>query len=105
MVMKSKFKTGDKVIVVSGSNKGAVGTILKVCLQDLKVFVQGVNMRKKRKKSKVGLGDNDAVEYPINQSNVMHIDPKISLPTKIGYKIVDGKKVRFSRKSGELIDV
>ena len=104
-MIKSKFKKGDRVIVISGDHSGSTGVILQVMLRESKVIIQGVNMRKKRKKSKISLSDNDMVEYPIHSSNVLHSDPKTFIPTKIGYRIVDGKKVRYSKSSGEQLSI
>lgn len=101
---KSKFKKGDRVMVVAGPNKGAVGAVLKVSPRCFAVVVQGVNMRKRCRRSKVGMDGSDvAVERAVHESNVMHLDPMVSVPVRIGFKIVDGKKVRYSKKSGELL--
>lgn len=104
---RCKFKKGDRVIVTAGRDRGAVGEVLGVLRADHAVVVQGVNMRKKRKKSKTSAGfvDDVLVECALHQSNVMHLDPRVStMWTKVGNKVNDGKKVRYSRKSGELID-
>ena len=100
-----KLKTGDKVVVVSGSNKGKEGKILKVL--DEKVLVEGVNIVKKHLKPKNNNGNGEIVETeaPIHRSNVMLVDPKTKKPTKV--KIVTdnkGKKVRTSKKSNEKLD-
>ena len=100
-----KLKTGDKVVVVSGSNKGKEGKILKV-LED-KVLVEGVNIVKKHLKPKNNNGNGEIVETeaPIHKSNVMLVDPKTKKPTKVKIETNNkGKKVRVSKKSNEKID-
>ena len=100
-----KLKTGDKVVVISGANKGKEGKITKV-LED-KVIVEGVNVCKKNLKPKNnnGTGEIVEVERPIHRSNVMIIDPKTKKPTKIKMDFdKDGKKIRISKKSNEKID-
>ena len=100
-----KLKTGDKVIVVAGSNKGREGKITKIL--DSKVIVEGVNIVKKHLKPKNnnGTGEIVEVEAPIHASNVMLIDPKTKKPTKVRVeKDSKGKKIRISKKSNEKID-
>ena len=100
-----KLKTGDKVVVISGANKGKEGKITKVL--DDKVIVEGVNVCKKHLKPKNnnGIGEIVEVERPIHRSNVMIIDPKTKKPTKIKMDFdKDGKKIRISKKSNEKID-
>ncbi len=100
-----KLKTGDKVIVVAGSEKGRTGKITHVMLD--RVVVEGVNIRKKHLKPKNnnGTGEIVEVEAPIHASNVMLIDPKTNKPTRIKTDIdKKGKKIRVSVKSNEKID-
>ena len=100
-----KLKTGDKVRVIAGSNKGKEGKITKKL--DNRVIVEGVNLRKKHLKPKDnnGTGEIVEVEAPIHVSNVMFIDPKTKKPTRIGHDVdKNGKKVRISKKSNEKID-
>lgn len=100
-----KLKTGDKVVVVSGSNKGKEGKILKIL--DEKVLVEGVNIVKKHLKPKNNNGNGEIVETeaPIHKSNVMLVDPKTKKPTKVKIETDNkGKKVRISKKSNEKID-
>ena len=100
-----KLKTGDKVVVIAGANKGKEGKITKVL--DEKVISEGVNLRKKHLKPKNNNGTGEIIEQeaPIHASNVMIIDPKTKKPTKIK-KVIDekGKKIRISKKSNEKID-
>ena len=100
-----KLKTGDKVVVVSGSNKGKEGKITKIL--DNKVIVEGVNIVKKHLKPKNNNGTGDIIEMeaPIHVSNVMLSDPKTKKPTKVKIeKDSKGKKIRISKKSNEKID-
>ena len=100
-----KLKTGDKVIVVAGSNKGKEGKITKIL--DSKVIVEGVNIVKKHLKPKNnnGTGEIVEIEAPIHASNVMLVDPKTKKPTKVKVeKDSKGKKIRISKKSNEKID-
>lgn len=100
-----KLKTGDKVVVIAGANKGKEGKIISV-LGD-KVVVEGVNVRKKHLKPKYngGNGEIREVEAPIHISNVMLIDPKTKKPSRIKFEFdKDGKKIRISKKSNEKID-
>ncbi len=100
-----KLKTGDKVVVISGANKGKEGKITKVL--DNKVIVEGVNVAKKHLKPKNnnGTGEIVEVERPIHASNVMLVDPKTKKPTRIKIDFdKNGKKIRISKKSNEKID-
>lgn len=100
-----KLKTGDKVVVVAGSNKGKEGKITKIL--DSKVIVEGVNIVKKHLKPRNnnGTGEIVEVEAPIHASNVMLVDPKTKKPTKVKVeKDSKGKKIRISKKSNEKID-
>jgi large subunit ribosomal protein L24 len=104
---KLKIKKGDKVQVVTGKNKGKVGDVTKVFPSESKVIVSGVNLAKKHTKpSQTSEGGIIQKELPIHVSNVSHVDPKTNEITKIGYKTLeDGKKVRFAKKSGEIISI
>ena len=100
-----KLKTGDKVVVVSGSNKGKEGKITKIL--DNKVIIGGVNIVKKHLKPKNNNGTGEIIEMeaPIHVSNVMLSDPKTKKPTKVKIeKDSKGKKIRISKKSNEKID-
>ncbi len=99
-----RLKTGDKVVVIAGTNKGKEGKIIRV-LED-KVIIEGVNIRKKHLKPKNNNGTGEIVEReaPIHASNVMPIDPKTKKPTRVGIEIKDGKKIRIAKKSNEKID-
>ena len=101
---KLKLKKGDKVVVITGSYKGTEGEILEIFPQKNKVVIDGVNLRKKHTKPTNDTpGGINEISAPIDLSNVMLVDPKSGKPTKIGRKEVDGKLVRYSKKSGEII--
>ena len=99
-----KLKKGDKVVVITGVNKGKEGTITRVL--DDKVIVEGINIVTKHVKPKNnnGTGEIIKVEAPIHASNVMLIDPKTKKATKVKYDFdKNGKKIRLSKKSNEKI--
>ena len=105
--MSKKFKRGDSVLVTVGKDKGKQGSISKVLTSKAKVIVSGVNIAKRHTKPNKNLPSGGIIskEMPLSVSNLSHIDPKTGLATKIGFKFLeDGKKVRFAKKSGELID-
>jgi large subunit ribosomal protein L24 len=93
---------GDNVIVIAGRDKGKTGTIQKVIPETNRVVVENVNLRKKHKKPTQQNPDGGIVEIyaPIDASNVMLLDPKTKKPTRVGHKIVKGKKVRVTKASG-----
>lgn len=99
-------KKGDKVMVISGKDKGKTGTILATSPKTDRVVVEGVNIVKKHSKpSQMNpQGGISNMEAAIHVSNVMLIDPKTNEPTRVGYKVEDGKKVRIAKKSGESLD-
>ena len=102
-----RLKKGDKVIVITGSNKGKVGTIKKVLRESNKVIIEGVNIiHKHQKASGQESGGIMEIEAPINASNVMLIDPKTKKPTRVGVTVDEktNKKVRVSKKSNEKFD-
>ena len=100
------LKTGDKVRVIAGKDKGKEGTIKKVLVKENRVIVEGVNQLQKPQQpnnANPNGGIFDA-EAPLQASNVMLIDPSTNEPTRVGFKVVDGKKVRVAKKSGKTID-
>ncbi|MCM1370405.1 MAG: 50S ribosomal protein L24 [Clostridium sp.] len=101
-----EFKTGDKVVVISGKSKGKEGTITKVLRKENKVIVEGANMIKKHiKPNGQSAGSIVDMESPIDASNVMIIDPKTKKRTRIGHTTdKKGKKIRVSKKSNENLD-
>ena len=104
--MAAKIKKGDKVVVISGSDKGKTGEVLKVLPDDNRVVVQGVKMIKRHTRPSAGnQGGIVEKEAAIHVSNVAHIDPKTDKPTRVGFKFIeDNRKVRFAKGSGEVID-
>jgi large subunit ribosomal protein L24 len=104
--MKFKIKKGDKVVVLSGRDKGKSGEVLRVVRADNRVVVQGVHMVKRHTQARPGQpGGIVEKEGPIHISNVAHIDPKSQQPTRVGYRFLeDGRKVRFAKRSGEILD-
>jgi len=104
--MKFKIKKGDKVVVLSGRDKGKSGEVLAVRRADARVVVQGVNMIKRHTRPQPGQpGGIVEKEAAIHVSNVAHIDPKSQKPTRVGYRILeDGRKVRYAKRSGEVLD-
>ena len=101
---KLKIKTGDTVRVITGDHKGSEGKILKVLLEKNKVIVEGVNMVKKHMKPSAQSPQGGIVEKEasIQISNLSLLTAK-GETTRVGYKMEDGKKVRFSKKSNEVI--
>ena len=101
-----KLKTGDKVVVIAGKDKGKEGLITKVLKADNRVIVEGVNIVKKHNKPNGADGGTiTEMEAPIHASNVMIIDPKTKKPTRIGHSTdKKGKKIRIAKKSNESID-
>lgn len=100
------FKTGDKVIVIAGKDKGKIGNITKILSKDNKVIVEGVNIVKKHIKPRGNeSGSIVEIESPLHSSNVMIVDPKTNKRTRIGHKInKDGKKIRVTKDSNSAID-
>ena len=101
-----KLKTGDKVVVIAGKDKGKEGTITKVLRSENKVVVEGINVAKKHvKPNGQTAGSIVDIELPINASNVMIIDPKTKKPSRIGHTIdKNGKKIRIAKKSNSNLD-
>jgi large subunit ribosomal protein L24 len=102
---KLKVKKGDKVVVLAGRDKGKTGEVLKAFPRENKVIVQGVNMVKRHQRpTQTVQGGIIEKEAKIHASNVSHLDPKDNKPTRVGFKTLeDGTKVRFARRSGEVI--
>lgn len=111
-----RIRVGDNVAIMSGKDKftkdkkgnkvRTTGQVIKAFPKENKVVVRGVNIVKKHKRatSQEDKGGIMEKEAPIHVSNVMIICPKTNLPTRIGYKTVDGKKVRYAKRSGEILD-
>lgn len=100
------IKSNDKVKVIAGKDKGKEGVVLRVLPAKDRVVVKGVNVVKKHQKPNNANPNGGIVEFeaPIHVSNVMLIDPSTNEQTRVGFKVVDGKKVRVSKKSGNAIE-
>jgi large subunit ribosomal protein L24 len=105
--MSAKVRKGDRVVVTAGREKGKKGEVLKVYPTQGRVLIAGVNVIKKhQKQTQTQQGGIVTKEASVHVSNVAHIDPKSGEPTRVGFKLLnDGRKVRFAKKSGEVIDV
>lgn len=104
--MAARIKKGDKVVVIAGKDKGRQGEVLKVLPAEGRVVVQGVGMvRRHQKQTMREQGGIVAKEAPIAVSNVAHIDPSSGKPTRVGFKFLeDGRKVRYAKRSGDVLD-
>ncbi len=104
--MAAKIKKGDKVIVLAGKDKGRTGEVTKMVTETGRAFVGGVNMVKRHTKpTQADPGGIKDIEASLNLSNLAIVDPKTGEATRVGFKFLeDGKKVRFAKKSGEVID-
>jgi large subunit ribosomal protein L24 len=106
--MPARIKKNDEVIVMSGKDRGKKGRILRVDLENDRVFVEGLNIVKRHQRPTPGRPDAIAGvierEGPIHASNVMLLDPKDGKPTRIGFELQDGKRYRVARRSGTRID-
>ena len=102
--MAAKIRKGDEVIVLSGKDQGKKGTVSRVLPKDSRAIVAGVNMVKRHQRqgpmNQAGIIEKEA---SIHLSNIALVDPKTGKPTRVGFKMLDGEKVRFAKKSGEII--
>jgi large subunit ribosomal protein L24 len=105
--MAAKIKKGDRVIVTTGRDKGKKGEVIKVFPKENRALVSGVNMIKRhQKQTQTQQGGIISKESPVHLSNLAHLDPKSGDASRIGWKMLaDGRRVRFAKKSGEVIDV
>ena len=101
-----KIRKGDKVVVLTGKDKGRTGEVLRVMPKDDKAMVRGINqIRRHQKQSQTQEGGIITKEAPIHLSNIALADPKDGKPTRVGFQIQkDGKKVRVAKRSGEVIN-
>jgi large subunit ribosomal protein L24 len=102
-----KIKKNDEVVVITGKDAGKTGRVLEAFPKENRLVVAGVNEAKKHQRPTQGSAGGIVVKnLSIHVSNVAILDPKDKKPTKVGYKTLkDGKKVRFAKKSGEVLDV
>ena len=104
--MAAKLKKGDRVVVLAGRDKGKTGEIVKVIPSEGRALVRGINQVKRHQRQtasqEAGIITKEA---PLQISNLAYADPKDGKPTRVGFKVLeDGRKVRFAKRSGDLID-
>jgi large subunit ribosomal protein L24 len=104
--MAAKIKKGDRVVVLVGRDKGRAGEVVRVVPSEQRAIVRGVNkVQRHQRQSAKQEGGIVTKEAPIQLSNLALADPKSGKPTRVGFKFLpDGRKVRFAKRSGELID-
>ncbi|MEP3277176.1 MAG: 50S ribosomal protein L24 [Stappiaceae bacterium] len=104
--MAAKIKKGDKVVVLSGRDKGKSGEVIKMIPDSGRALVRGINLvRRHQKQTQAAEGGIITKEAPIQVSNIAVADPKDGKPTRVGFRFQDdGRKVRFAKRSGDLID-
>ena len=104
--MAAKIKKGDKVVVLTGRDSGRSGEVIKVMPTETRAVVRGINMVKRHQKQSMNQeGGIISKEAPIHLSNLAVADPKDGKPTRVGFRIgEDGRKLRFAKRSGDLID-
>ncbi|MFO1167056.1 MAG: 50S ribosomal protein L24 [Rhodoblastus sp.] len=104
--MAAKIKKGDKVVVITGRDKGRSGEVVRVMPAEERAIVRGVNMVKRHQRQTMqSEGGIISKEASVHLSNLALTDPKDGKPTRVGFKVLeDGRKVRFSKRSGDLID-
>ena len=102
---KLKIKAGDDVIVIAGRDKNKTGKVLRVFPETNKAIVEGVNIVQKHEKPSANNPQGGIVqkETPIQISNIAVVDPKTKKATKIGYRVEDGNKIRFAKKSNQAL--
>jgi len=99
------IKKDDPVVMITGKDKGKRGKVLKVLKGGERVIVEGVNVQTKhQKQTRKERSDIKHIEGPVHISNVMYYDSKAKSGTRVGRKVVEGEKVRVSKKSGEVLD-
>jgi large subunit ribosomal protein L24 len=104
--MAAKIKKGDKVVILTGRDKGKTGEVFQVMPKETRALVRGVNLVKRHQKQtasqEAGIISKEA---PVHLSNIALLDPKDGKPTRVGFKVLeDGRKVRVAKRSGDLID-
>ena len=106
MAVKFKIKKGDKVVVLTGKDKGKSGEVKHIDTAKARVTVAGVNLLTKHRKPSqtTGAGGKEQIETSLHISNVALADPKSGKPTRVGYKTVGDKKVRVAKRSGEQVE-
>lgn len=104
--MAAKIKKGDRVVVITGRDKGRTGEVIEVRPAEERALVRGVNtVKRHQRQTQTEQGGIITKEAPIHLSNLAIADPKDGKPTRVGFKILDdGRKVRVAKRSGDLID-
>ena len=103
--MAAKFRKGGKVIVLAGKDKSKIGEITRVMPKDNKALVAGINtVVRHTKQTQSSQGGRITKEMPLDMSNIALVDPKNGGATRVGFRLVDGKKLRFAKKSGETLN-
>ncbi|AWN54031.1 MULTISPECIES: 50S ribosomal protein L24 [unclassified Methylobacterium] len=104
--MAAKVKKGDKVVVLTGRDKGRTGEVIQVMPKEDRALVRGINLVKRHtRQTQTTEGGIISKEAAIHLSNLAVADPKDGKPTRVGFRILeDGRKVRFAKRSGDLID-
>lgn len=104
--MAAKIRKGDRVIVTTGRSKGKIGDVLKVMPDEGRAIVQGVNVVKRHTRpTRTSAGGIVEKEASIHLSNLAHIDPQTRTATRVGFReLADGRKVRYAKRSGEILD-
>ena len=104
--MAAKIKKGDRVVMMTGKDKGKTGDVLRVMPDKARALVQGVNVAKRHQRQSANQeGGIVFKELPVDVSNLALEDPKDGKPTRVGFRILnDGRKVRYAKRSGEVID-
>lgn len=104
--VKCRLKKGDQVIVIAGKNKGKTGSIDRIDKKKDRVYVGGVNMARRHTKPSMGSPEGGIVEkiMPLAICKVALVDPQKNKPTRVGIKVVDGKRVRFAKLSGAVLE-
>jgi len=104
--MAARIKKGDKVVVTTGRDKGRTGEVVQVMPKEERALVRGVNMVKRHQRQTMNQeGGIISKEAPVHLSNLAYAEPRDGKPTRVGFKVLDdGRKVRFAKRSGELID-
>jgi large subunit ribosomal protein L24 len=105
--MSATIKKGDRVVVTTGRDKGKKGEVLKVFPKEERALVSNINVVKRhQRQTQRAQGGIVNKEAPVHLSNLAHVDPKSGNATRVGWKVLeDGRRVRFAKKSGEVIDV
>ena len=104
--MAAKIRTNDEVIVITGKDKGKTGKVTRVLTKEHKVVVEGINVHKKHQKANPNIGQAGGIvniEAPLDVSNVAIYNPDTQKADRVGFRVEDGKKVRFFKSNDKVI--